>query len=101
MRFLFASLVASIFLMPTYLHARGHSGFSSRSYGGSYGRTYTPRSFGYVNPSSHYTSGYMRRNGTYVSPYHATNPNQTRNDNYSTRGNINPYTGQVGKKIPY
>ena len=36
--------------------------------------------------------GYYRRNGTYVAPYIRTAPNQTRDDNYSTRGNINPYT---------
>lgn len=105
MRFLFAFLIASICLTPAYSHARGHSGFSTHSYGGSYSRpytprAYTPRSYGSVNPSNHYTSGYMRNNGTYVQPYHATNPNQTRNDNYSTRGNVNPYTGQAGTKDP-
>lgn len=30
--------------------------------------------------------------------YHATNPNGTRNDNYSTRGNVNPWTGKAGTK---
>lgn len=46
----------------------------------------------------HYTSGYTRHDGTHVSGYHATNPNTTRNDNYSTRGNLNPYTGEIGTK---
>jgi hypothetical protein len=57
-------------------------------------------SFGSSHSSSgeHYTSGYYRSNGTYVSGYHATNPNSTRNDNFSTRGNINPYTGEWGTK---
>jgi hypothetical protein len=41
---------------------------------------------------------YTRRDGTYVHSYHATNPNDTRNDNYSTRGNTNPYTGMPGTK---
>lgn len=46
--------------------------------------------------SEHYVSGYFRGNGTYVSGHHQTNPNGTRNDNYSTRGNVNPHTGEPG-----
>jgi hypothetical protein len=41
-------------------------------------------------------NGYYKSNGTYVAPYHRTAPNNTISDNYSTRGNINPYTGQPG-----
>jgi hypothetical protein len=40
--------------------------------------------------------GYTRQDGTYVEPHHRTAPNNTRDDNYSTRGNTNPYTGQAG-----
>lgn len=42
--------------------------------------------------------GYTRKDGTYVQPYERTAPNNTRNDNYSTQGNVNPYTGQPGTK---
>ncbi len=48
--------------------------------------------------ADHVVSGYTRSNGTYVHSYHATNANGTRNDNYSTRGNVNPYTGAEGTK---
>lgn len=40
--------------------------------------------------------GYYRSNGTYVQPHQRTVPNYTRNDNYSTVGNTNPYTGKAG-----
>lgn len=50
---------------------------------------------------SHSVSGYTRSNGTYVAPSHATNPNGTKLDNWSTKGNVNPYTGQAGTKSPY
>ncbi len=40
--------------------------------------------------------GYYRSNGTYVQPHQRTAPNITRNDNYSTLGNTNPYTGTSG-----
>ena len=38
---------------------------------------------------------------TYVQPYHRTTPNNTLQDNYSTKGNINPWTGQQGTVNPY
>jgi hypothetical protein len=45
-----------------------------------------------------YTKGYTKSNGTRVEGYHRTSPNSTKNDNYSTRGNVNPYTGVAGTK---
>lgn len=52
------------------------------------------------NSRSHSTNGYTNSYGTYVAPSHATNPNNTQYDNYSTRGNVNPYTGAVGTRNP-
>jgi len=43
-----------------------------------------------------YVHGYTKSNGTYVQPYHRTNANSIKSDNYSSQGNINPYTGQPG-----
>lgn len=40
--------------------------------------------------------GYYKSNGTYVQPHQRTAPNSTINDNYSTVGNTNPYTGKAG-----
>jgi hypothetical protein len=40
--------------------------------------------------------GYMRKNGTYVAPHWRSESNSTRNDNYTTRGNKNPYNGNKG-----
>ncbi|MCI1272840.1 MAG: hypothetical protein LKG27_00190 [Clostridiaceae bacterium] len=48
-----------------------------------------------------YVNGYMRRDGTYVQGYNRSTPNETRLDNYSTRGNYNPYTGKEGTVNPY
>lgn len=48
-----------------------------------------------------YVNGYYRQNGTYVQGHYRTTPNNTRLDNYSTRGNYNPYTGQKGYQNPY
>lgn len=44
--------------------------------------------------------GYTRRDGTYVAPHYRSSPNHTTADNYSTRGNVNPYTGEPGTRDP-
>jgi hypothetical protein len=43
-----------------------------------------------------WVNGYYRKDGTYVEGYYRTAPNSTKYDNYSTQGNINPYTGKPG-----
>ena len=42
--------------------------------------------------------GYTRKDGTSVAPYTRSSPNGTKADNYSTKGNVNPYTGKEGTK---
>lgn len=54
-----------------------------------------------VAQTSHATKGYVKKDGTYVAPSRATNPNSTKLDNYSTEGNVNPYTGKAGTVDPY
>lgn len=51
--------------------------------------------------AQHYVSGHVTKSGTYVAPHMQTNPNNTIYDNYSTRPNVNPYTGAVGTVNPY
>ncbi len=46
-------------------------------------------------------SYYKPSTGTYVAPHYKTSPNSTRYDNYSTKGNYNPYTGKKGYTSPY
>lgn len=53
---------------------------------------------GQVNSSSHSVRGHTTKNGTYVAPSRATNPNDTKQDNYSQKGNVNPSTGKEGTK---
>ena len=45
--------------------------------------------------------GYTRKDGTYVAPHYRSTPNSSRYDNYSTKGNYNPYTGKKGYVDPY
>lgn len=48
--------------------------------------------------SQTYVSGYYKADGTYVKGHVRSNRNATNHDNYSTRSNINPYTGTIGSR---
>ncbi|MFN3874238.1 MAG: hypothetical protein ACK4R9_14660, partial [Ignavibacterium sp.] len=45
-----------------------------------------------------WVDGYYKKDGTYVPGHYKTNSNITTFDNYSTKGNINPFTGEKGYK---
>lgn len=47
-----------------------------------------------------YVQGHYRKDGTYVQPHYRSDANSTTYDNYSTQGNVNPYTGKAGTKSP-
>ena len=44
--------------------------------------------------------GYVTQKGTVVAPYYRTAPDNTTLNNYSTKPNVNPYTGALGTKSP-
>jgi hypothetical protein len=46
-------------------------------------------------------SYYKPSTGRYVAPSYRTSPNKTKIDNYSAKGNYNPYTGKKGYSNPY
>jgi hypothetical protein len=77
-------LALSLATTPAFGRGGGHGGHSGSHSSSSSGE--------------HRVSGYVTSRGTYVAPHYATNPNGTRNDNYSTRGNVNPHTGEPGTK---
>ncbi|WP_185244947.1 hypothetical protein [Citrifermentans bremense] len=47
-----------------------------------------------------YVRGYTRQDGTYVNGYTRSSPDNSYNNNYSVRGNTNPYTGREGTSSP-
>lgn len=44
---------------------------------------------------------YKPSTGKYVQPHYKTSPNKTKIDNYSTKGNYNPFTSKKGYVSPY
>lgn len=47
-----------------------------------------------------WVNGYTRSNGTVVQGYYRSTPDGDPSNNYSTQGNVNPYTGAVGTREP-
>ena len=50
--------------------------------------------------ADHAVRGHVKKDGTYVAPSRATNPNRTQRDNYSSKPNVNPYNGKQGTRDP-
>lgn len=50
---------------------------------------------GAANAQVH-VNAYTKKDGTYVQAHQRTAPDHTTANNYSTQGNVNPYTGQAG-----
>jgi hypothetical protein len=46
----------------------------------------------------HSVRAHVTKNGTYRSQHYQTNPNSSRFDNWSTKGNVNPFTGKPGTR---
>lgn len=45
-----------------------------------------------------YVRGYYRSNGAYVAPHYRSDPDGNAWNNWSTYGNVNPYTGKRGTR---
>jgi hypothetical protein len=45
-----------------------------------------------------HVDGYMKKDGTYVSGYDRSTKDETKDNNWSTKGNTNPETGKAGTK---
>lgn len=87
MKIYFSLLVVTFFLVVSTADSFARDKLGGRSSG-----------YGYTNSKSHNVRGYTKRDGTYVAPHRSTNPNSTGRDNYSTKGNTNPWTGESGSQ---
>ena len=45
-----------------------------------------------------YVKPYTRSDGSYVGGHYRSSPDSTTSNNWSTRGNTNPYTGERGTR---
>ncbi len=93
-QFLMILLFTSLLLTPLS-EAKKSSGSSSKSYST---KSSAPKYGTGSNPSSTNVKGHTTKNGTYVAPSKRSAPDSKLNNNWSTGGNTNPYTGKAGTK---
>ncbi|WP_232786540.1 hypothetical protein [Achromobacter sp. DH1f] len=98
-----ALLGLTLISVPQTSAARGSGYSSSHGSSQSYHAPSAPRStmpsYGTGSKSSSTgVHGYTNNNGTYVAPHQRSTPDSSLNNNWSTKGNTNPYTGQPGTK---
>jgi hypothetical protein len=56
------------------------------------------RGSGHTNPEVQHVGGYQRSDGTQVGGYIRTRANASGSDNFSSRGNVNPFTRERGSR---
>jgi hypothetical protein len=72
----------------------GRSSFSGR-YGGAIG----PGTGAASTAGAVHVDGYYRKDGTYVQPHYRSRPDGNFNNNWSTKPNVNPFTGEMGTRV--
>jgi len=77
--------------LPGAIQAKGGGG--GRGGGGRGGASHTSTSGQAVH-----VNGYTHANGTYVAPHMRSHPDGNFSNNWSTSGNVNPYTGVPGTR---
>lgn len=78
-----------IFALAAFSFAQSHHRSSASSSYGTGSKT-----------SSSTVHSYTKRSGQHVNSYHRTTRDSTQRNNYSAKGNYNPYTGKYGTKAP-
>lgn len=46
-----------------------------------------------------WVNGYTKSDGTYVPGHYRSDPDGDKSNNWTTKGNANPYTGEAGTKV--
>jgi len=99
-----AICVAAITLLPltgfaqsAYRSSYSHQPFRSSAYSAPRQQSFNQSS--YSTPV--HVSGYVKTDGSYVQPHYRSSADSNPYNNYSTKGNTNPYTGQEGTVDPY
>jgi hypothetical protein len=98
----FVALLLAVVLGQSCARADGTITINGRPY--DVGRSYDySRYYDYTyRPpvGNHYVNGYFRSDGSYVQGHYKTNRDDSFWNNWSSQGNINPYTGKTGYKLP-
>lgn len=93
-----SSFLLAIFFVTLSVAAsgKGSTGFGRSSFSSGYSYKAPAGTGSKMEHES--VSGYTKSNGTRVNEYDRSTKDQTMQNNWSTKGNINPETGKAGTK---
>lgn len=95
---LYSIVVIFSFALSNAAEARKSSGYSSKSYTSK--PTVSSSGYGTGSKVSNTSvRGYTKQNGTSVAPSHRSTPDSSKTNNWSTKPNMNPYTGKTGTRV--
>ena len=97
MKFLVCLLAVGLIAAPSVASAHGGHHASSHRSSSSSARI---SGSGRESRSIEHVQGYVTKRGTYVKGYDRTTKDNTKLNNWSTKGNVNPETGKPGEKPP-
>lgn len=95
---LLIAVTAVIFIPAAHAQYYGSSLYGNSKSGSQPKRAATPSYGTGSNYNSNTVQGHTRKDGTYVAPHTRSKPDSSVNNNWSTKGNTNPYTGASGTK---
>jgi hypothetical protein len=93
-------ILATAMLFHSPAFARGGGSHGSHHSRGRSHRSASHQSSGLESHSYVHVRDYEKRNGHHVDAHERTTPDHTKINNWSTKGNVNPTTGQPGTKNP-
>jgi hypothetical protein len=89
-----ASLIPCTLLFPSLTLGRGGGGHSSSHSSSSHSSSKSSSS-----GSSVHVEGHTTKDGKYVPPHERSKPDGNFSNNWSTKGNVNPFTGREGTRV--
>ncbi len=89
-----AVLAITTLVTLTSANAKGGHGHSSAK------SSKSSSASGSESHRTEHVNGYTNKNGTYVAPHDKTTPDHNKENNWSTKGNVNPETGKKGTVDP-
>lgn len=98
MRIITSTIASMLLFSATTVAAQA---FPRNTYHAPKTHSYTPKAYKAPKLGPSYHRGYVNKSGTYVMPHYQTAPNRTKVDNWTSKPNVNPYTGKPGTKDPY
>ncbi|OEZ54856.1 MULTISPECIES: hypothetical protein [unclassified Duganella] len=101
MKKILVAACALCFAFPAFArggHGGGHAGVHSAGHSAGAPHTSKAATGTGAKPQHTHVGGYTKKDGTQVAAHDRSTKDGTKDNNWSTKGNVNPETGKAGTK---